>query len=683
MAVTWTVTAAYQVTAIFRRVTVGHYYLRLPFGQTAGGLRMAKPDTAQTALLSQWSQCLDEAADQYGRKTAEIFGAVKRGLLKRFLAEAGAIAGAEGRDERLYVCCSRMTDFFRRAVGIYEANKTWLVTGSVREALEFAASAMASLIWLFDEGLDREAPYVYVYVNPILSEKKAVLGTGAAFFAREARLVEDAFRNTGKTPTPMPPGGGDWAIILKDAAEGLRAAYDKALSHTISRLTGFRGQEREQTALCLELLRSELDVLAAIAGTQVPALEEELAGNTATSHEKTIIHGILSVIREAQRYLEGEAAETLNFVRFALAARPNADTVPEYIHTHTEICEDEWLEILRSYLPEAGSSDNSDENTDIYRSGALAGFTRMMESALPLFLARACGKSYLGRPMIQARKLRDEAIRLANGIKEVFAAFAAPSGPECGEPGRPGSDPDTGDLDGARPCGPEDGIIGGILETLAIKSESMNENILAFADEFGGIIARCAPDGTSPHKIADEEIPAMLGGALSAWAEIFPDVPCSDREISKRFNAFIDRCRGAEGFSPHIEGLKRAGERALAHAERSAARFLKDFALHEVSTFEEIINYSVSRLLESEDPAVLAFAGRVTAAADEIYALLERSGIEIIEPRPHDAFNGKEHEVLLAESSPDFARGEIIKRISLGYKKNGAVLLRANVIAAR
>ncbi len=58
-------------------------------------------------------------------------------------------------------------------------------------------------------------------------------------------------------------------------------------------------------------------------------------------------------------------------------------------------------------------------------------------------------------------------------------------------------------------------------------------------------------------------------------------------------------------------------------------------------------------------------------------------GVDIIAPKPHDIFNGKEHEVIMAEKNNDFKKGEIIKLINSGYKNKNYIILRANVIAAK
>jgi len=110
-------------------------------------------------------------------------------------------------------------------------------------------------------------------------------------------------------------------------------------------------------------------------------------------------------------------------------------------------------------------------------------------------------------------------------------------------------------------------------------------------------------------------------------------------------------------------------------------KFKRETVLYEVSTYEEILLYSVSRLRldEAHEAAV--------ATADEtlhmLEILLKKNNIQVIRPQPHDTFNAKEHEVLMAENSPDFKKGEIIKLMNSGYRQKDTVILRANVIAAR
>jgi len=62
---------------------------------------------------------------------------------------------------------------------------------------------------------------------------------------------------------------------------------------------------------------------------------------------------------------------------------------------------------------------------------------------------------------------------------------------------------------------------------------------------------------------------------------------------------------------------------------------------------------------------------------------LRKNNITPIRPNPQEIFNGKEHEVLVAEKQEGFNKGEIIKLVGSGYRYKDVVLMRANVIAAR
>ena len=46
-------------------------------------------------------------------------------------------------------------------------------------------------------------------------------------------------------------------------------------------------------------------------------------------------------------------------------------------------------------------------------------------------------------------------------------------------------------------------------------------------------------------------------------------------------------------------------------------------------------------------------------------------------------FNGREHEVLMAEVKEGFKKGEIIKTLNKGYRFNDQIILKANVVACK
>jgi molecular chaperone GrpE (heat shock protein) len=134
-------------------------------------------------------------------------------------------------------------------------------------------------------------------------------------------------------------------------------------------------------------------------------------------------------------------------------------------------------------------------------------------------------------------------------------------------------------------------------------------------------------------------------------------------EIAAVSSAFAQEKQNAEDF--------------FAQAQAIAARFTQQAVLHEAATFEEILTHSVPRITQA------AAADALRAASLELETILRKNNIETIRPQPHDAFNAKEHEVLVAEVCENFDKGTIIKVISTGYRGGGKVAIRANVVAAK
>ncbi len=112
--------------------------------------------------------------------------------------------------------------------------------------------------------------------------------------------------------------------------------------------------------------------------------------------------------------------------------------------------------------------------------------------------------------------------------------------------------------------------------------------------------------------------------------------------------------------------------------------FIKNTILFEISTFQEIMYYSVVRLRESKEEKILDFTKYIDNIEIDIENSLIENNILPIKPKPYDMFDAKEHEVLLAEKHQDFLKGQIIKVINYGYKKKDeGVIKRATIIAAK
>lgn len=199
-------------------------------------------------------------------------------------------------------------------------------------------------------------------------------------------------------------------------------------------------------------------------------------------------------------------------------------------------------------------------------------------------------------------------------------------------------------------------IIVGISETVNIKIQNIREGIFEFTDKSKEIIM----------KIPASEKYDKLFIFCKDFDEKSDDIDNYVNGIIIKFDKLFNKYRD---ISNKIEKL--------------ILSLKRDSILFEVSTFEEIMNYSVSRMRNSQNMYVEEFVQNMDFVFDELNQVLSVVGVEIIAPKPHDAFNGKEHEVIMAEKNSDFKKGEVIKLMNSGYKEGKYVILRANIIAAK
>jgi molecular chaperone GrpE (heat shock protein) len=223
-------------------------------------------------------------------------------------------------------------------------------------------------------------------------------------------------------------------------------------------------------------------------------------------------------------------------------------------------------------------------------------------------------------------------------------------------------------------------IVAGIAETIAIKIESIRENKAAFQPEAERFLAEAAhtrPEIT-PEAIenaAEQCYRRAIGGLMTLGRD--------DRRGIALIKRALNTLSASDTVVAYREKLERARGQRQEEVTKQTLRFIKEYLLFEMMTFEEINLYSVSRLRDSADPSIAAFVAVIDRQTETLSNILKMNGIQSIYPAPHDPFNGKEHEVLMAEKNEDYKKGEIIKVMNGGYKYGDIVILRANVIAAR
>ncbi len=182
------------------------------------------------------------------------------------------------------------------------------------------------------------------------------------------------------------------------------------------------------------------------------------------------------------------------------------------------------------------------------------------------------------------------------------------------------------------------------------------------------------------------KIQNIRDGAGEFWEQV-KKVILEVRKIRKSDELFI-LCRNLsddniEKISSDFIDIFNEYENKIDKVQKMVFLLKKDNILFEVSTFEEIMNYSVSRMRNSENMYVEEFVQNMDFVYDELHQVLSIVGVDVIAPKPHDLFNGKEHEVIMAEKNENFKKGEVIKLMNSGYKDDNRVILRANIIAAK
>lgn len=108
-----------------------------------------------------------------------------------------------------------------------------------------------------------------------------------------------------------------------------------------------------------------------------------------------------------------------------------------------------------------------------------------------------------------------------------------------------------------------------------------------------------------------------------------------------------------------------------------------DLLFFEIRSFDEIVKLSLNKFIECEQSNEHVVVKELVRVYKQSRKALNRSDILFIEPEPHEKFDGKLHEVLMAKEEEGYGKGEIIKCQGIGYVKDDYVIMRANVIAAK
>ena len=218
-------------------------------------------------------------------------------------------------------------------------------------------------------------------------------------------------------------------------------------------------------------------------------------------------------------------------------------------------------------------------------------------------------------------------------------------------------------------------VILGIHETLCVKLSAIRDMQGEYSENIKPLLEREAP---LAYSLTDKDTEEALNRYKLEFNGFFEDYKTSLKQVERFYKRQIEKAKAKNSLA-----LKKRLEDEADKIRKTDFKFKKECLFFEIVTFEEIITYSVLKLDGSGNAAALRCSSLIHTAAFNIKNIVEKYGIETIEPAVGDMFNGRLHEVIMAKEEEGFARGEISKVISKGYKEGAMVFARANVICAK
>ncbi|MDR1542053.1 MAG: nucleotide exchange factor GrpE [Clostridiales bacterium] len=632
----------------------------------------------EKALVSLWGECLS-VLDAMIKKQMDVFvRTVKYGAMDRIIITAGKDARLSGYDDKVFICWRRMMDCYSRAADLYLERRADISTVSIATLLngvyEFLAERVSQFAGRWPEMED----------NPISAEKVKIISAGVAYFLLGFDDMEKDYRENESLR--LMEILRDIAVSADDASSVqetyqnfekqiktnlakffLEKSYDEYAKCVESCVTSLNDGANRQVAMHFySLLESEAYVHNTIFKARLMALESEIARDAGNSQEQWLAKEFLSILREGCAVFDAQASEIIKefSVEAAHPKRLRIESIAEYEQAFYEMFSNTVIIARRDYQEAIKMGFEAFEKIEEALSSDFDFFREKIQDA--------CSSRVMGDPNAIgsqdfAKTLTEAALREQTMAEEIAAIFAKQISFYAERY-----------LEYEKL--PENGIMKGINETLMIKVESLEENTAAFLEK-AAKIAQAASKATA--RLFPEEANELLQAMPRAFRQAFRSAPESSEELSEAFRSFYGKCAVADAMAPYRKRLSDEYDRHQAILSKAITSFRKENILFEISTFEEILQYSVSRLRESEVCGVKDYVQFIDESTLEIERLLESHGISLIKPKPHDMFNGKEHEVLVVEKNESFGKGEIIKLMTSGYRQEEFILLRANVIAAR
>ncbi|MCL2840587.1 MAG: nucleotide exchange factor GrpE [Defluviitaleaceae bacterium] len=583
----------------------------------------AKRDEQRQILWEQWSQIASQKHANVIAQVHHIFAMLKQAVCNQMIADTARFTHFGNRDEGIYTCVVQLMEIYRNVI-------------TLAEEYQGGSPTVKALLMGISELLDARIKALeeiesFSEVNPIAIEKEGILNKGITFVSENIDAQAKSFL-VGLREEYLCKWDKDFDAILKDEVHEIFGYYRDGMNFCIIHIDDI--SERPSLKHYFDLVEKECEELGIIIDSQASALEKAIKESfidVQQDRNTPLIHGTVDNLRKAYK-------------QTTLIINGFKEILQLSINHPTPHCS---FEEFKNYIDKI-----LDANAEQFDGQEF--FKALKEESM--FLIDEMNTKF----MKSAYKLQCELsqkILLGEEIIDVFSKVLQ---------GLPAIE-HYENVDGI-----DREILNGISETLQIKIDSLEESIQHFNQQGMEWVRELAIKKEAFSEEERQEIENEVGVKWEAC-------PPSKENIDEFFERFV----GCEVFAPCSDRINKSVEHYTDKAQKSIFRFKKEVLLYEVSTYEEILTHSVSRLRESDNQTVKLAAALLDNTFNDLGIILKKNNIEVIKPIPHQLFDAKEHEVVVAEKEDGFERGEIIKLVTTGYKSNDQVILRANVIAAK
>ena len=560
-----------------------------------------------------------------------LYSECRRVILAKMSADSAKVSRLGDLDVELYDHCLRLMEAYRETIGLYERFHGDIHSPEARKIIDGIITVLVSRLREFEEVTVQKGS------NPIADEKQAII-------SRASENLELAVRKQFSDPAEsiqwLRSGSNKTALLESVRSKSFPALYESYRECiSLCRIQLSDLNKRKAVQLYLALMEDEWEILSTIIKIQVRALEQAVEQAApgppaadlpaADALEKLAIHKILSLLREAYQHF-GRASTEISAVFHRLEDAPSEQWEPDSYEDFESYLLDNW--------EAAGPFEDEDK---------IAQIKAKIEQETATYFGRLKLDFY--KSVYRFRRMVSVEMMLADEIATAFVRMRE-KWPKTGQEGEAAE------------------ILRGIAETIEIKIDSLRESIGLMTAECNSLIESFANENSGPEEAETESAKDEL------WQLWFED----NSELS-----FEEACPNLPVFTKRRENHEKTSSRCQENLEKKLTRFKREILLYEISTYEEIIFYSISRLREFEAEEFQQAAALADNTLDYLAIILKKNNIEVIRPQANEPFDPKEHEVLMAETNPNFKKGEIVKLMNSGYRQNGVILLRANVIAAR